>query len=74
MIPQIGKMYSIKEVAAILEISRDSVVRLMDRGELGYVEFPRMGGRGRNRKRLIPETEIDRFFKKNYTRILKSIA
>ena len=59
------KMYSPKEVAGVMACSRDSVVRLMDRGELEFVEFPRMGGRGTNRKRLVPESGIKRFFERN---------
>jgi len=66
MIPQLGKLYSIKEVAGILDVGRDSVVRLIRRGKLKCVEFPQMGGRGKNKKRLIPEAEIDRFFRENY--------
>jgi hypothetical protein len=68
MIPQIGKMYSIKEVAVILfgEVNgRDSVVRLIKRGELRCIEFPRMGGRGKNKKRLIPERELERFIREH---------
>lgn len=66
MIPQLGKMYSIKEAAAILEVGRDSVVRLIGRGKLKCVTYPQMGGRGKNRKRLIPEAEIDRFLRENF--------
>ena len=65
MIPQFGKMYSIKEVAGILGIGRDSVVRLIERGKLKCVTFPQMGGRGRNQKRLVLEVEIDRFLRDN---------
>ena len=72
MIPQLGKMYSIKEVASVLEIGRDSVVRLIDRGKLKCLELPQMGGRGRNRKRLIPEAELDRFFKENFNGFFES--
>jgi excisionase family DNA binding protein len=66
MIPQFGKLYTIKEAAARLDIGRDSVVRLIARGKLKCVEFPRMGGRGKNRKRLIPEVEIERFLRDHF--------
>jgi excisionase family DNA binding protein len=42
------KMFSLKEVAAVLGCSRDSVVRLIRRDKLRAVSFPVMGGRGRN--------------------------
>jgi|HubBroStandDraft_2_1064218.scaffolds.fasta_scaffold787987_2 excisionase family DNA binding protein len=74
MIPQLGKLYSIKEAAAVLEVGRDSVVRLIDRGELKCIEFPLMGGHGKNRKRLIPEAELDRFFKANFNGFFRSIT
>jgi len=59
------KMYSPKEAAGVLACSRDSVVRLMNRGEIEFVEFPRMGGRGMNRKRLVLESGIKRFLERN---------
>ena len=55
------KLLSIKEVADALAVSRDSVSRLVRRGELKAVEFPRMGGRGRNVKRQIRIGEVRRF-------------
>lgn len=66
MIPQFGKLYSIKEAAAIFEAGRDTVVRWIERGELKCVEFPRAGGKGRNVSRRIPEAEIERFFKEHF--------
>jgi excisionase family DNA binding protein len=66
MIPQFGKLHSIKEAAGILFVGRDTVVRLIDRGKLRCVEFPRMGGRGKNKKRLIPEVEIERFLREHF--------
>ena len=77
MIPQLGKLYTVKETAVILfgEVNgRDSVIRLIKRGELKCVEFPVMGGRGKNKKRLIPAAEIDRFFKKHYGGSFMSVA
>ena len=59
------KMYSLKEAAGPLGCSRDSVVRLIHGGHLRAVEFPRMGGRGRNVKRQIPESELRRFLERN---------
>ena len=66
MIPQLGKLYSVKEAAAILEVGRDSVVRLIRRGKLRCITFPQMGGRGKNAKRMIPEAELDRFCREHY--------
>jgi excisionase family DNA binding protein len=59
-----GRLLSIKEVAAILGVSRDSVVRLIRRGELEVFDFPTMGGRGKNRKCMIPEHEVMRFLER----------
>jgi hypothetical protein len=76
MIPQYGKLYSIKEAAVILfgEITgRDSVVRLIKGGKLKCIEFPRMGGRGKNKKRLIPEAELDRFLREHFNGSLMSV-
>jgi hypothetical protein len=56
---------SVKETAGELAISRDSVVRLIRNGHLLAVEFPKMGGRGRNVKRMVDDEEIDRFKKRN---------
>jgi excisionase family DNA binding protein len=58
-------LLSIKEAAGELGIGRDSVVRLIHRGELACVEFPRMGGTGRNKKRMVEEDEIKRFKQRN---------
>lgn len=55
------KLLSIKEVADILDVSRDSVARLIRRGGLKAVEFPRMGGRGKNVKRQVRTGEVRRF-------------
>lgn len=57
------KMYSIKEAGAVLDVSRDSVVRLIRRGKLKAVHFPRMGGRGVNRGRRVRQSELQRFLK-----------
>jgi len=57
------KLYSIKEATAPLGLSRDSVVRLIQRGKLKAVHYPRMGGRGRNRPRRIRHSEIVRFLR-----------
>jgi excisionase family DNA binding protein len=59
------KMYSPKEAGGPLSCSRDTVARLMENGQLGYVEFPRMGGGGTNKTRRIPESEIKRFLERN---------
>lgn len=58
-------LLSIKEVAADLGIGRDSVTRLIDNGELDAIEFPRMGGYGKNRERRIEQEEVERFKQRN---------
>ena len=55
------RLLSIKEVAFILGVGRDTVVRLSNRGYLEAFEFPTMGGRGKNVKRMVPEMEVMRF-------------
>ena len=57
----------IKEVAFVLGVSRDSVSRLIRRGELKAVRLPRMGGRGANRIYRVPESAVDRFRTGNMT-------
>jgi excisionase family DNA binding protein len=54
-------LLSIKEAAGELSVGRDSVVRLIKRGELRAVEFPRMGGKGVNVKRMVEDDEIRSF-------------
>ena len=54
-------LLSIKEVAGELGVGRDSVVRLIHRGELPCIEFPRMGGTGRNVKRMVEQVDLERF-------------
>jgi excisionase family DNA binding protein len=56
---------SVKEVAGMLGIGRDSVVRLIRRGHLKAVEFPPMGGRGKNKKRMVDDDEVGRFKERN---------
>jgi hypothetical protein len=65
MFPQFEKLYSPKEAAGILCCSRDAVVRMMNRGDLDYIQFPRMGGRGINVKRLLRESVLVLFLRKN---------
>jgi excisionase family DNA binding protein len=64
MIPD-EKWFSIKEVAAILGCGRDSVVRLIQKGHLAAVVFPVMGGRGKNKKRMVSGKEINRFLREH---------
>lgn len=35
-----GRMLTVKEVAALLSVSRQTVYAMMDRGELSYVQMP----------------------------------
>jgi excisionase family DNA binding protein len=58
-------LLSIKEAAGDLAVGRDSVVRLVENGSLKAVVFPRMGGSGKNKKRMIEKEEIDRFKQRN---------
>ena len=58
-------LLSIKEAAGELAVGRDSVVRLIRNGELKAVEFSRMGGHGRNKKRMVEKEEIERFKQRN---------
>ena len=69
-----GRLLSIKEAAWILgNMSRDSIVRLIHNGEIEVFDVPRMGGRGINKKYLIPEREIIRLLERR-TAKLKRIA
>jgi excisionase family DNA binding protein len=61
------KMYSVKEAAAILGVSPDTVLRLIRRGHLKAWKLPKSGS---PRKRQyesyrIPESELLRFMKRN---------
>jgi len=68
VIPQFEKMYSPKEAAGVLSCSRDSVVRMMNRGDLDYVQLPKMGGRGKNVKRLVRHSVLVLFLERNTKR------
>jgi len=59
-----GRLLSIKEVAAILGVGRDTVVRLIKKGWLRCIEFPTMGGRGKNVRRLVPERYVREFIER----------
>ena len=61
------KMLSVKEVAYVLGVSRDSVSRLIRRGELKAVRLPRMGGHGANRIYRVPESMVNLFRTGNMT-------
>ena len=56
-----GKMYSVKEVAGMLGVGRDTVMRLIRRGRLKAVKLPVCGGRGRNVMYRISEGDIGAF-------------
>ena len=47
MVPN-ERMYSIKEVAGMLSVGRDTVARMIRNGNLKAVRLPRCGGRGKN--------------------------
>ncbi len=55
------KMYSVKEVAALLGWSPDTVRRLVDRGLIRPLVIPQVGRRKRRyRSMRIPESEVAR--------------
>ncbi|HEV8039819.1 MAG TPA: hypothetical protein VGP62_13210 [Bryobacteraceae bacterium] len=54
-------LLSRKEAAGELGVSPDSITRLNKNGELKGIEFPKMGGRGKNVKRMYEKEEIERF-------------
>ena len=54
-------LLSIKEAAGRLGVGRDSVVRLIRNGKLPCVEFPTMGGKGKNKKREVEDDDLERF-------------
>lgn len=62
------KMFSVKEAAGVLGVSRDAVVRLIKGGHLRSVSLPRMGGRGRNCSHRIQESELRNFIERNKRR------
>lgn len=61
------KMLAIKEAAGALGVGPDGVRRLIKRGAIRGVRFPRMGGCGKNVTIRIPESEIERFKSDNLT-------
>ena len=62
---------SVKEVAGALAVSRDSVARLIGKGELEAIAFPPMGGKGVNVKRMVEDDEIERFKKRRAIKLRK---
>ena len=62
------KMYSVKEVAGALGVSRDSVARLIDGGHMAAIKLPRMGGKGRNGSWRVEESELVNFKQRNKKR------
>lgn len=56
-----GRFYSVWEVAAILNIGRDSVMRLIHGDKLRAMKYPRMGGRGKNNKWMVAGNDLIRF-------------
>ena len=47
------RFYTVYETAAILNVSRDMVIRLIEKGTLKAVKYPQAGGKGKNVKRMI---------------------
>lgn len=58
-------LLSIKEAAGRLGVGRDSVVRLIRNGKLPCVEFPIMGGKGKNKKIEVDDKDIDGFIQRH---------
>jgi excisionase family DNA binding protein len=61
------KMYSVKEAAAVLGVSPDSVLRWIRKGCLKAWKFPSSGNRRKRQYECyrIPESELLRFIKRN---------
>jgi excisionase family DNA binding protein len=59
----LGKMYSVKEVAGMLGVGRDTVMRLIRRGRLKAVKLPICGGRGKNVTYRVSEGDIGDFLR-----------
>jgi excisionase family DNA binding protein len=61
------KMYAVKEAAAILGFSPDTVLRLIRRGELRAWKLPGSDGRRKRQYEVwrIPHSELVRFLKRN---------
>lgn len=59
------RFYTVYETAAILNVSRDMVLRLSEKGHLPAMKYPRAGGRGRNVKRMILGRDIIRFIEES---------
>jgi excisionase family DNA binding protein len=55
------RFYTIDDTASILNIGRDSVRRLIERGQLPAVKYPKMGGKGKNVKWMILGTLLIQF-------------
>jgi excisionase family DNA binding protein len=55
------RFYTIYETAAILNVSRDQVDRAIKKGELPALKWPRLGGKGRNVKKMILGSDLIRF-------------
>jgi len=55
------RFYSIYETAAIFNVSRDQVVRAVDSGKLPAMKWPKLGGKGRNVKKMILGSDLIRF-------------
>ncbi len=52
------KLYTVKEAAAYLHVSKSTVYQLKDEGRLSYYKI---GARGKGGKKLFQEEELDRF-------------
>jgi len=62
MVPN-EKMYSVKEVAGMLGVGRDTVMRLIRRGRLRALKLPVCGGRGRNVTYRVSEGDVGEFLR-----------
>ena len=61
---EVGRWYLVIDTAIGLNISRDAVMRLIRKGELTAMAYPRMGGRGRNTKWMVEGGSVLRFIER----------
>ena len=58
------RFYTVYETAAILNVSRDMIIRQTDKGNLKAVKYPQAGGKGKNVKRMILGQDIIQFIER----------
>ena len=58
------RFYDVYETAAILNVSRDMIIRQNMRGNLKAVKYPQAGGKGKNVKRMFLGQDIIDFIER----------